>query len=119
MSELKNNFESPVELTDSAASEIIKIKAINNVPEEYGLRLGVRSGGCCGLEYILGFENDIQENDIVYQSKGIKIIIDENSIDFLAGAKLDFQSNEFGQGFVYQNLQNNFGGSCDCENESC
>lgn len=116
MSELENNSELLVELTDSAANEINKIKTRDNVPEEYGLRLGVRSRGCCGLEYILGFENNIHDNDIVYDSKGIKIIIDDNSIDFLAGAKLDFQSDEHGQGFIYHNIKNNFGSSCDCEN---
>lgn len=119
MSDLKNNLESLVELTDEAASEIIKIKINNNVPDDFGLRLGVRSGGCCGLEYILGFENNVQADDIVYESKGIKIIIDPNSINFLAGAKLDFQSTEFTKGFVYQNLQNNFGSSCDCESGNC
>lgn len=115
MNELKNNYDSLVELTDSAVSEIIKIKTINNVPDNYGLRLGIKSGGCCGLEYVLGFENDVRENDIVYESKGIKIIIDNNSIDFLAGATLDYQANEFGQGFVYHNLQNNFDNGCDCK----
>ncbi len=107
---------SPVELTENAVNEINKIKNANNVPENYGLRLGVRSGGCCGFEYILGFENNIQENDNVYEYNGIKIIIDQNSLYFLSGAKLDFQINEYGQGFVFQNLQNDFGSSCDCEN---
>ncbi|RCK76634.1 MAG: putative iron binding protein from the HesB_IscA_SufA family [Ignavibacteriae bacterium] len=119
MNNFKSNEVSPVELTDSAVNEINKIKNANNVPENYGLRLGVRSGGCCGLEYILGFENNIQENDKVYESNGIRIIIDNNSLYFLNGAKLDFQVSEFGQGFVFQNLQNDIGNSCDCENGTC
>lgn len=117
---MSNNLDnSPIELTDNAVNEIKKIKLNNNVPEEYGLRLGVRSGGCCGLEYILGFENNLNENDKVFNSKGMRLIIDENSLYFLNGAILDFQITEMSQGFVFQNLQNDPGNSCDCESGSC
>lgn len=109
-----------VEITAKAIEEIQKIRSQNNIPTTHGLRLGVKSGGCCGLSYVLGFEEKISETDSVYETDGLKVIVDKNSLHFLGGAQLDFVANEYGSGFSFQNVKNLHeleGGHC--ESGSC
>ena len=68
-------IESPISLTESAVNEIRNIISEKQIPADYGLRVGVKGGGCSGMSYILGF--DLQkENDNVYQVGDIQIIME-------------------------------------------
>lgn len=112
----------PVEISEKAVEEINKIRSANNIPDNHGLRVGIRSGGCCGVSYLLGFEEKAKEEDTVYESVGMTVFIDLVSSDYLAGAQLDFQENEMGRGFVFNNVNkepSHGGDSCSsgsCEN---
>lgn len=97
------NIESEIIITPKAAKKINEIKKDNNIPDEYGLRIGVKGGGCSGLTYILDFEEKVRENDSVFISEGIKIIVDPKSLFHLSGTILDYSDGLNGRGFVFKN----------------
>lgn len=92
-----------ITLTDKAAKEVKTIIEQNNFSAEYGLRIGVKGGGCSGLSYSLGFEAEVRENDSIIETKGIKLIIDNKSLFYLSGTQLDFSDGLSGKGFVFNN----------------
>jgi iron-sulfur cluster assembly protein len=110
-----------VEITQKAVEEIQKIKTANNIASTHGLRVGIKGGGCCGMNYVLGFEEKSSEEDTVYESNGLKVFMDKISSDYLKGAQLDFQESEYGRGFVFNNVKQEHnhdgqgcaGGSCE------
>lgn len=111
-----------VEITAKAIAEIQKIRSQHNIPTTHGLRLGIQSGGCCGPSYLLGFEGNMNETDSVFETDGLKVIVDNNSLHFLAGAQLDFVENENGKGFSFQNVKNLHeleGGHCESGSCGC
>jgi iron-sulfur cluster assembly protein len=99
-------------------SDLAKEKAIQLMTEEgfkpfedY-IRVGVKSGGCSGLEYVLKFDSQKTETDQVFEDNGIKIIIDKKSILYLAGTTLEFSGGLNGKGFVFNNPNANR--TCGC-----
>lgn len=86
----------------------------NNIPEEFGLRVGVKGGGCSGLSYSLGFDSSPKEGDKVLESDGIKLFVDGKSLFYLAGTELDFSDGLNGKGFVFSNP--NAVKTCGCGN---
>ncbi len=81
-------------------------------PFEDYIRVGVKSGGCSGLEYVLKFDNVVNENDQVFEDNGIKIIIEKKSILYLAGTVLEYSGGLNGKGFVFNNP--NASRTCGC-----
>ncbi len=96
-------IETDIKLTEKAAKEIKKIMSENSVPETYGLRVGVKGGGCSGLTYTLGFDGEPREGDTVIEDKDIKLFIDGKSLFYLSGTELDFSDGLNGKGFVFMN----------------
>lgn len=92
-----------ITITEKAIREVKSIMVQNNIPENYGLRVGVRGGGCSGLTYSLGFDSDIRESDAVLDIDGIKLIVDNKSLFYLTGTQLDFSDGLNGRGFVFSN----------------
>ena len=90
-------------LTPKAAEQVMKIKQENNIPGSHGLRVGVKGGGCSGLSYVLGFDEEKKPNDHVFEMHGITIYVDPKSLFFLSGTQLDFQDGLNGKGFVFNN----------------
>jgi len=102
---------SPISLTESAQEEIIKIIADKQIPAEYGLRVGVKGGGCSGLSYVLGF--DLQkEQDNVYQIGDIRILMEKSHGMYLAGMEIDFVEGLNNRGFSFNNP--NASKTCGC-----
>ncbi|AYO56704.1 iron-sulfur cluster assembly accessory protein [Chryseobacterium sp. 6424] len=81
-------------------------------PFEDYIRVGVKSGGCSGLEYVLKFDNVMNETDQVFEDNGIKIIIEKKSILYLAGTTLEYSGGLNGKGFVFNNP--NASRTCGC-----
>ncbi|MDR6515057.1 HesB/IscA family protein [Chryseobacterium camelliae] len=79
--------------------------------EDY-IRVGVKSGGCSGLEYVLRFDNQKTEADQIFEDNGIKIIVDKKSILYLAGTTLEYSGGLNGKGFVFNNP--NAARTCGC-----
>ncbi len=103
-----------ITLTDKAATQVRKIKAENSIPEDHGLRLGVKGGGCSGLSYVLAFDEKPREKDRILQLNGITVYIDEKSLFYLSGTVLDFSDGLNGKGFVFNNPQATR--TCGCGN---
>lgn len=81
-------------------------------PFEDFIRVGVKSGGCSGLEYVLKFDNEKTDADQVFEDNGIKIIIDKKSILYLAGTTLEYSGGLNGKGFIFNNPNANR--TCGC-----
>ena len=76
------------------------------------VRVGVKSGGCSGLSYDLKFDKDQKENDKVFESNGVKIIVDTKSFLYLIGTTLEYSGGLNGIGFVFKNPNANR--TCGC-----
>ncbi len=76
------------------------------------VRVGVKSGGCSGLSYELKFDNQQLENDKIFESNAIKIIVDKKSFLYLVGTTLDYSGGLNGTGFVFNNPNANR--TCGC-----
>jgi iron-sulfur cluster assembly protein len=93
-------------VTRRALDKISSIKNENNVPEEYSLRLGTQSGGCSGMNYILGFDSEVNANDKLIELSSLNMIIDNKSLFYLMGVTLDYVDDVHGSGFVFNNPNN-------------
>jgi iron-sulfur cluster assembly protein len=92
-----------IALTEKAISEVRKIMAENSIPENYGLRIGVKGGGCSGLSYTLGFDEEVKDGDKIIVAEGVKVYVDWKSILYLNGTSIDFTDGLNGKGFVFNN----------------
>lgn len=92
-----------ISITSKAAKEIKRIMEENKIPENYGLRVGVKGGGCSGLTYSLGFDETLKENDTLIEANGVKLFVDGKSLFYLMGTELDFSDGLNGRGFVFNN----------------
>lgn len=90
-------------ITSKALSEVKKIKSSNNIADDYGLRLGVKGGGCSGMSYTLGFDAASRDTDLVLDAEGVRIFIDAKSMFYLMGMTLDFSDGLMGKGFTFNN----------------
>ena len=93
----------PLGLTERALAEVRKIMEQNSIPETYGLRVGVKGGGCSGLSYTLGFDADKRDGDKLLESNGIRMFVDPKSLFYLMGCEIDFTDGLNGRGFVFNN----------------
>jgi iron-sulfur cluster assembly protein len=89
----------PVTISSAASVEIKKIMATKNIPEGYGLRVGVRGGGC-GVQLILGFDKE-KETDLVYEQLGVTVMMDKKHMLYLIGKQVAFYDNDDAKGFHF------------------
>jgi len=68
-----------------------------------GLRLGVKTTGCSGMAYVIEFADEIQDEDQVYEDRGVKVIIDPKSLLYLDGTEVDFVKEGLNEGFKFNN----------------
>ena len=90
-------------ITPKALEEINTLKADNSIPESYGLRVGIKGGGCSGFSYVLAFDAEPREGDKILNLAGVKVFIDPKSLAYLSGTNLDYQDGLNGKGFVFHN----------------
>ena len=76
-----------------------------------GLRVGVRGGGCSGFQYQLAFDQQ-RENDVVFESHGLKLLVDQESLQFVRGSTIDYEEGLQGAGFKVNNP--NVVAACGC-----
>jgi len=94
----------PVGLTARAALEVRKIMTTKNIPAEYGLRVGIRGGGCGGVALIIGFDKQ-KPTDITYLLEGINIHVDKKHTMYLIGKEVDFYEGADARGFMFADQQ--------------
>ena len=102
-----------IKVSDHAKEKAIQLMTEDGFkPFEDFIRVGVKSGGCSGLEYVLKFDNQKTDSYQVFEDNGIKIIIDKKSVLYLAGTVLEFSGGLNGKGFVFNNPNANR--TCGC-----
>jgi iron-sulfur cluster assembly protein len=106
-----------ITLTPEAAEQIRLIRGENQVPETYGLRIGIRSGGCCGPSYLLAFDEKAESTDRVIQSEGVSMFVDKDNLEQLSGTTLEYVNGPQGKGFRFDNP--NKAESCGCGDLGC
>ncbi len=94
--------EQVIKLSDNAASRIKEImsKADNTT---IGVRVGVKSGGCAGMSYVMEYAKEAKKNEEVIEDKGVKVFIDANAIMYLLGTEMDYKIDKFSSQFVFKN----------------
>ena len=94
--------QAPVQLTPRAAEEIQKIMTSKDIPEGYGLRVGVRGGGCSGMSYILGFDKQ-REHDLSFELDAIPVYMDRRHGLYLMGTTIDYHDGLNARGCTFEN----------------
>jgi len=99
-----------ITITEAAAGRVATF--LENRCKGFGLRLGVRTSGCSGMAYVLEFVDDINDEDEVFEEKGVRIVIDAKSLVYLDGTELDFAKEGLNEGFQFNNP--NVSSECGC-----
>ena len=91
-----------IKLSDKAAQ---RIKEIMSKAEDkaIGVRIGVKSGGCAGMSYVMEYAKDIKPNEEVINDKGVKVLIDPSAIIYLLGTEMDYKKENFSSQFIFKN----------------
>ena len=93
----------PVTITPLAAGEIWKIMEDKDLlGSEYGLRVGIKGGGCGGASFLLGFDK-IKEGDDTFKIGEIPVFVDRKHVMYLLGLEIDFEDSDNGRGFTFNN----------------
>ena len=91
-----------ITLSDNAASRIKEILS-NDETKSIGVRVGVKSGGCAGMSYIMEYAKKINPTDEIIEDKGVKVFIDPGAIMYLLGTEMDYKKEQFSSTFVFKN----------------
>ncbi|MDD9334475.1 MAG: iron-sulfur cluster assembly accessory protein [Rickettsiaceae bacterium] len=98
-------------LTDAAAQQIKRLIDKRNRPS-FGIRIGVKSGGCSGLSYYVEYADNKNKFDEVIEDKGVRILIDPKALMYILASEMDYVEDKFKSGFTFNNP--NEKGSCGC-----
>jgi iron-sulfur cluster assembly accessory protein len=98
-------------LTDIAAEKVREFMNGQRAEREVGLRVGVRGGGCSGFQYALALDEK-RDDDHVFDSSGIRVLVDPASLRYVDGSTVDFTETFMGSGFEVSNP--NVVASCGC-----
>jgi len=90
-----------IQLTDVAATRVQNF--LQNRGKGIGLRLGVKTTGCSGMAYVIEFVDELQDGDSVFETKGVKVVVDPKSLIFLDGTEVDFAREGLNEGFQFKN----------------
>ena len=94
--------EKVIKLSDEAVNRIKEImsQAQNST---IGVRIGVKSGGCAGMSYVMEYSKEINPSDEVIEDKGVKVFIDSAAVMYLLGTEMDYKKEKFSSQFVFNN----------------
>ena len=98
-------------LTEAAAERIKAVMAQADTPVA-GLRVGVKNGGCAGMEYTMNYADQVAPGDEVIEDKGVKLLIDQKAVLFLLGTEMDYRIDKLSSQFVFNNP--NQTSACGC-----
>ena len=91
-----------ISLSNNAANRIKEIMS-NAEKDSIGVRIGVKSGGCAGMSYVMEYTKEINPNDEIIEDKGVKVFVDSGAIMYLLGTEMDYKKEEFSSSFVFKN----------------
>ncbi len=99
-----------ITLSEKAAKQVQQ--SIDQRGKGIGLRLAVRTSGCSGMAYVLEFADEVEDSDQVFESYGVKVIVNPKSLAYLDGTELDFTREGLNEGFKFNNP--NVKDECGC-----
>jgi len=99
-----------IQLTDEAAQRVQTF--LTNRGKGIGLRLGVKTTGCSGMAYVIEFVDELDDSDTVFETNGVKVVVDPKSLIFLDGTQVDFSKEGLNEGFQFSNP--NAKDACGC-----
>lgn len=108
---LEKAVSAPINITSSAMKQLKRILTEQNVPEGYGLRVGVKGGGCSGFSYILGFDT-MKETDQSFMIDEMQVFMEKSHGLYLLGMEIDWLDGLNNRGFVFNNP--NAEDTCGC-----
>ena len=111
MAEQTTEVQAPIKITETALKQLKRIRNEQNVSEEYGLRVGVKGGGCSGFSYVLGFDVR-KEKDQVFVLEGMPMFLEKAHAIYLLGMEIDWHEGLNNRGFVFNNP--NAKDTCGC-----
>ena len=91
-----------IKLSDNAALRIKEIMS-NAEKNAVGVRVGVKSGGCAGMSYVMEYAKEINPNDEIIEDKGVKLFVDPGAIMYLLGTEMDYKEEKFSSQFIFKN----------------
>jgi len=91
-----------ITLTSAAAQAVSDLLSKRNLPD-YSLRVFIQGGGCSGFQYGMALDNQVRDTDLVLEQHGVKMLVDEVSIQYLNGATIDYVDEVMGSGFKITN----------------
>jgi iron-sulfur cluster assembly protein len=107
-----NGSTAMIEITDNGAEKVHEFLGAQQADVSLaGLRVGVRGGGCSGFQYQLAFDEQ-RDGDIVFESHGLKLLVDRESLQFVSGSTIDYEESLQGAGFKVNNP--NVVAACGC-----
>ena len=90
-----------ITLSDKAAERIKEIMSKDQ--KSLGVRVGVKSGGCAGMEYVMEYAKEKNLNEELIEDKGVKVFIDPKAVMYLLGTQMDYKKDKFSSSFVFNN----------------
>ncbi|OOZ36175.1 iron-sulfur cluster assembly protein IscA [Solemya velesiana gill symbiont] len=99
-----------ITLTESAANRVLSF--IEGRGTGLGIRLAVRTSGCSGMAYVLEFADEQAEDDVIFEDRGVTVLVDKKSLVYLDGTELDYAKEGLNEGFKFNNP--NVKDSCGC-----
>ncbi len=99
-----------ISLTQSAADRVRSY--LQKRGSGVGLRLGVKKTGCSGFAYVINYADTVGENDTVFEDRGIKVVVDEDSLPLIDGTEVDFTKQGLNEAFKFRNPRST--GECGC-----
>ena len=99
-----------ITLTEAAATHVQSF--LSNRGKGVGIRLGVRTSGCSGMAYVLEFADDVEDDELVFENHGVKVVISPKSLVYLDGTEVDFAKEGLNEGFKFNNP--NVKDACGC-----
>lgn len=99
-----------ISLTDSAAERVRTY--LDKRGKGVGLRLGVTQTGCSGYSYVINYAEEIDDSDVIFEDKGVKVFVDPEALQLIDGTEVDFVKNGLNEAFSFRNP--NITGECGC-----
>jgi iron-sulfur cluster insertion protein len=106
-----------VQLTTAAGEIVRELRHQQNLDGSYALRVYITAQTCSGFQYGMALDNNARPTDSTFECDGIRLIIDETSMQYLGGATIDYIDDTRGKGFLVENP--NPTPACSCEGGSC
>ncbi len=99
-----------ISLTDSAADRVRTY--LDTRGKGVGLRLGITQTGCSGYSYVINYADEVAPDDVVFEDKGVTVVVDPEALPLIDGTEVDFVKNGLNEAFSFRNP--NVTGECGC-----